>query len=109
MAPPPDATERQRSRKSPLEISSRIRTLDEELHSILHEVETQEKEGHTGAQIRLDAVLKRYRYGRKTMRIISISQRFNNKEEIEKYDVATAKGRKYCIVTIRFLSTKWGE
>jgi len=85
-------------------LSSRIRSLDEELHSILNDVELEEKE--PGEQIRLECVVKRYKYGRTTMRSIGISTRFNEKAEIEKYDRATEKGGRYCIISIRFPSTK---
>ena len=84
-------------------LSSRIRSLDEELHSILNDVDLEEKE--PGEQIRLECVIKRYRYGKTTMRSIGISTRFNEKEEIEKYDRATEKGRRYCIISIQFPST----
>jgi hypothetical protein len=47
-------------------------------------------------------VVKRYKYGGKTTRGISISWRFNEKEEIEKYDRATEKESRYCDITIRF-------
>ena len=85
-------------------LSSRIRSLDEELRSILNDVEMEEKE--PGEQIRLECVAKRYRYGKTTMRSIGISKRFNEKAEIEKYDRATEKGGRYCIISIRFPSTK---
>ena len=46
--------------------------------------------------------MKRYRYGNKTIREIGVSQRLSDKAEIEKYDRATERGQKYCLVTIRF-------
>ncbi len=50
--------------------------------------------------------MKRYKYGNKTIREIGVSQRLSDKVEIEKYDRATQKGTRYCIVTIRFPFTK---
>ena len=85
-------------------LSSRIRSLDEELRSILNDVELEEKE--PGEQIRLEVVVKRYKSGGKTTRRISISRRFSEKGEIEKYDKATEKGARYGVATIRFLPTR---
>ncbi|MGA2876907.1 MAG: hypothetical protein ABSE82_15415 [Nitrososphaerales archaeon] len=85
-------------------LSSRIRSLDEELRSILNDVEMEEKE--PGEQIRLEVLVERYRYKGKTTRRISISQRFNEKAEIEKYDRVTEKGARYGVATIRFLPTR---
>ena len=60
-----------------------------------------EKEQASGPK--LEAMMKRYRFRDKTLRRIHIPERFNEKEELEKYDRATEKGQRYCIVTIELL------
>ena len=52
--------------------------------------------------LKLEAVMKRYKFGGKRLRRIHISARLNEKEDLEKYDRATEKGQRYCVVTIRF-------
>lgn len=47
--------------------------------------------------------MKRYRFRNKIVRRIHISERFNEREELEKYDRATKKGQRYCVVTIELL------
>ena len=90
--------------RHPRRLSAKLRSIDEEIRSALDELEIQENE--PGTQIRLEAVMKRYRNGNKTIRRIHISERFNEKSDIEKYDKATEKGGRYCIVTIRWLPGK---
>lgn len=60
-------------------------------------------EKEPAASLKLEAVIKCYRFGNKTLRRIHISERFNEKEDLEKYDLATEKGQRYCIVTIELL------
>ena len=73
----------------------------EQFRSLVEEVEAGEKE--SAEPLRLEAVLKHYASGNKTVRRIHISERFNEREELDKYDRATEKGQRYCIVTIRLL------
>ena len=47
--------------------------------------------------------MKRYRFRNKIVRRIHISERFNETEGLEKYDRATEKGHRYCVVTIQLL------
>ena len=47
--------------------------------------------------------MKRYRFRNKTLRRIHISERFNERGGLEKYDRATEKGQRYCVVTIELL------
>jgi hypothetical protein len=47
--------------------------------------------------------MKRYKYKNGTMRRIGISQRFNDKKELQKYDEWTKRGSRYCIVRIKLL------
>lgn len=47
--------------------------------------------------------MKRYRFRNKIVRRLHISERFNEREELEKYDRATEKGQRYCVVRIELL------
>ena len=60
-------------------------------------------EKEPAASLKLEAVIKRYRFGNKTLRRIHISERFNEKGDLEKYDLATEKGQRYCVVTIELI------
>lgn len=57
-------------------------------------------------QLKLEATMKRYTFDKKTVRRIYISERFNAREQLEKYDRATEKGHRYCTVTIELLPAK---
>jgi hypothetical protein len=58
-------------------------------------------------QLKLEATMKRYTFNnKKTVRRIYISERFNAREQLEKYDRATEKGHRYCTVTIELLPAK---
>lgn len=57
-------------------------------------------------QLKLEATMKRYTFNNKTVRRIYISERFNAREQLEKYDRATEKGHRYCTVIIELLPTK---
>jgi hypothetical protein len=57
-------------------------------------------------QLRLEATIKRYTFNNKAVRRIHISERFNSREQLNKYDKATEKGHRYCTVTIELPPAK---
>jgi hypothetical protein len=73
----------------------------EQLSSLIEEVEAEEND--YAEPLRLEAVLKRYSSSNKIVRRIYISEQFNERDELDKYDRAVEKGQRYCIVTIRLL------
>ncbi|MCL4519592.1 MAG: hypothetical protein M1587_10390 [Thaumarchaeota archaeon] len=81
-------------------LSLKLKSIDEQLRSLIEEAETKEKEPM--GVLKLEAVMKRYKFREKTVRRIHILERFNEKEDLEKYDRATEKGQRYCVVTIQF-------
>ncbi|MCL4517637.1 MAG: hypothetical protein M1587_00395 [Thaumarchaeota archaeon] len=72
-----------------------------QLSSLIVEVEAEEEEH--AEPLRLEAVMKRYTSSNKTVRRIYITEKFNEKGDLERYDRAVESGQRYCIVTIRFL------
>jgi hypothetical protein len=66
-------------------------------------LEAGEKEQQEALEIRLEGIVKRYRYGNRTLREIGVSRRLSDEAEIEKYDRATEKGQRYCVIKIKFL------
>ena len=49
--------------------------------------------------LKLEVVIKRHKFRNKTLRGIHISERFNERDDPEKYDQATEKGQRYCVAT----------
>ena len=47
--------------------------------------------------------MKRYTSSNKRVRRIYITEKFNEKNDLDRYDRAVENGQRYCIVTIRFL------
>jgi predicted phage-related endonuclease len=86
------------------QVLSDLRSLSEQLHSVVEEAEAIENE--PSEQLKLEATMKRYTFNNKTVRRIHISERFNTREQLEKYDRATEKGHRYCTVTITYFPTK---
>ena len=82
-------------------LSPKLRSLAGQLRSLIEEAETIEREPVGG--LKLEAVMKRYRFRNKTVRRIHVSERFNERDELDKYDRAIEKGQRYCIVTIKLL------
>ena len=68
---------------------------------LIEEVEAEEKA--PAEKLKLEATMKRYTFSNKTVRRIHISERFNDKDKVERYDKATESGQRYCIVTIELL------
>ena len=48
--------------------------------------------------------MKRYGSGNKIVRRIHVPEKFNEKDDLERYDRALQNGQRYCIVTIRLLA-----
>ncbi len=86
----------------PRKVSSKLRSIEEDLRSVLLEVEATEQEGEP-AQIRLEVIMKRCKYPNNTSRRIKILEHSSDREELEKLDSATEVGSPYCIVRIRLL------
>ncbi|MDG6995964.1 MAG: hypothetical protein JRN52_08575 [Nitrososphaerota archaeon] len=72
-----------------------------QLSSLIGEIDAEEEE-HT-EPLRLEAVMKRYTSGNKTVRRIYITEKFNEKDDLDRYDRALVNDQRYCIVTIRLL------
>ena len=72
-----------------------------QLSSLIVEVEAEEEEH--AEPLRLEAVMKRYTSSNKTVRRIYITEKFNEKDDLDRYDRALVNDQRYCIVTIRLL------